>query len=193
MDSSLQAILDQCRNSLRDAAQNPENNWKLFTVANVGLDGLPQSRYVVLRGTDFSDKLEIVFFTDERSNKVPALLKNSKASLCFFDRESGIQIEMKADVKIHNDDEVSKAYWESTSWYSLQCYRMKEKPGEELKAPFILNPDDLSEEQAYKFFTVVKCQVNSWDILKLKKTGNERAHFTFNEEGKVQVASWLAP
>ncbi|MCM8535571.1 MAG: pyridoxamine 5'-phosphate oxidase family protein [Lentisphaeraceae bacterium] len=193
MDSSLETLIDQCRNSLTDAAQNPENNWKLFTVANVGVDGLPQSRYVVLRGADFSDKAEIVFFTDERSNKVPALLKNKKVSLCFFDRESGLQVEMKADVTVHNGDEVSKVHWESTSWYSLQCYYMKELPGEELKAPFILNPDDLNEEEAYQFFTVVKCQVNSWDILKLKKTGNERAHCTFNREGKVQTASWLAP
>jgi pyridoxamine 5'-phosphate oxidase len=193
MDSDLQELLDQCQKNLVDAVINPENTLKLFTVANVGADGSPHSRYVVLRGADFENNAEIVFFTDSRSEKIAALENSPKVSLCFFDRDSGVQLVMGAEASVHNCDVVSLEHWQATNWRSLQCYYMKEKPGSQLSAPFILDATELSEEEAYRYFTVIKCQVKSWDILRLEKTGNQRAMCFFDNKGKVQEANWQAP
>ena len=193
MDANLKKLLDTCRTSIVDAKQNPENDWKLFTVSNITKDGLPNSRYVVLRDANFTEKAEITFYTDSRSGKFEEFQKSPHASLCFFDRHVGLQLVMNASVSLYNQDKTAEDYWQKTPWRSLQCYYMKEKPGETLKTPFFLNPNELSEDQAYQFFTVVKCTIHSWDILLLTKTGNERASCEFNSHGEFKKAAWIAP
>ena len=61
---------------------------------------------------------------------------------------------MQSVVSVHNQDDVSLQYWQATSWRSLQCYYMQENPGDSLKAPFILDADNMNEEQAYKYFRI---------------------------------------
>ena len=112
---------------------------------------------------------------------------------CFFDPLARLQLEIKGEAELYNQCEVAKEYWDKTSWRSLQCYYMKEAPGEKLEVPFMLKPDSLNEEQAFKYFTVVKCQSISWDILLLKNEGNQRASCSFNEDGSIKAATWIAP
>ena len=193
MDDKLQNLIDECRRSLTEAGTNPEHPWRLFTAANVDISNRPQSRYVVLRDTSFEKSCEVTFFTDQRSIKVLALRKRPAVSLCFFDPLARLQLEIKAEAELHNQDEVSKEYWERTHWRSLQCYYMQEAPGEKLPAPFMLKPEALTEDQAYRYFTVVKCTVNAWDILLLKSEGNQRAVCKFDETGQVKNADWIVP
>ena len=104
MDANLKKLLDTCRTSIVDASQNPENDWKLFTVSNITKDGLPNSRYVVLRDANFTEKAEITFYTDSRSGKFEEFQKSPHASLCFFDRHVGLQLVMNASVSLYNQD-----------------------------------------------------------------------------------------
>ncbi len=192
IDEILLSLISDCQRNLIEAVENLQHPWRLFVSANIDLGGHPQSRYVVLR--DFcKENNEIVFFTDQRSTKVPALHRQPNISLCFFDPLSRLQLEVKALVTLHNNDDAAKEYWQNTSWKSLQCYYMKESPGEKLEAPFILNTGELTEAQAFRFFTVVKCTPLNWDILLLKEHGNQRASCSFNGEGKINRAIWTVP
>lgn len=193
MDLELKKLFEHCKTSLSKAPTYPNCEWKLFTFSNVSNNGLPRSRYVVLRDTCFKNKSEIVFFTDNRSQKVDELKLSPEASLCFFDRASGLQLSVSCKVTLHNKDEIAENYWKKTSWTSLQCYYMKEKPGETLTAPFMLNTNDLSKEEAYAYFTVVKCSMTGWDILQLKQEGNQRALCDFNDFGEFENCRWAAP
>ena len=192
MDQTIIDRLDQARKQLIDAAQNPQNSWKLFTLSNVSIDGFPSSRYVVLRDVSFDEKVEIVFFTDNRSQKVDDLIDMPAVSLCFFDRETGVQLILKGQAQLGNQNEVSKAYWDKTSWHSLKCYYMKDKPNTPLHAPFILHSNEISEEEAYQHFTVVTCTISAGDLLHLSKTGNERILFK-TEASNFTEAFWAVP
>ena len=192
MDSKLEGLIEECKRSLKEAAENPEHPWRLFTASNTDIVGNPQSRYVVLRAvSENSDK--VTFFTDQRSTKVPALKRNPRISLCFFDPLARLQLEIKAKVILHNDNETSREYWENTGWRSLQCYFMKEAPGEALEAPFLLKANEMSDKQAFRYFTVVECKPFAWDILLLTNDGNQRAACTFDESGELAAATWIAP
>ncbi len=192
MDSKLQDLISECERNLSEAAVNNKHPWRLFTAANIDLAGNPQSRYVVLRSNETKAR-KIIFFTDQRSTKVPALRRHSKISLCFFDPLAKLQLEVKASVKVHNNNETAQKYWDETPWYSLQCYYMKESPGEELEAPFLLKANKMNEKEAYRYFTVIECTAFAWDILLLTNDGNQRASCTFKENGDVSAATWIAP
>ena len=192
MDQTLTDRLNQARSQLIDAARNPQNSWKLFTLSNISKDGFPNSRYVVLRDVSFDGQIQIVFFTDNRSQKVDDLIDKPAVSLCFFDRETGVQLILKGQVQLDNQNNVSKAYWDKTSWHSLKCYYMKDKPNDPLHAPFILDSNEISEEEAYQHFTVVTCTISAGDLLHLTKTGNERIIFKA-EAGKFTEAFWAVP
>lgn len=192
MDETLQKLIEECQRSLEEAAVNPKHPWRLLCCANRDLGGNPQSRYVVLRDVE-PGAGKITFFTDQRSTKVPALNRHPNISLCFFDPLARLQLEVKATVTLHNGNDIARDCWDKTPWNSLQCYYMKESPGEKLEAPFILKADELDEAQAYRYFTVVECTSLSWDILVLKETGNQRASCAFNNDGKINRAIWVAP
>ena len=192
MDRQLQNLIDECKRSLEEAVNNPEHPWRLLVASNSDLAGNPQSRYVVLRSAD-NELGKITFFTDQRSSKVPSLSKSPRISLCFFDPLAKLQLEIKASVKLYNNNEVSQKYWNDTSWYSLQCYYMNESPGEKLEAPFMLKANAMDEKQAFRFFTVVECTSIAWDILLLTNEGNQRASCTFDSNGAISAATWVAP
>ena len=193
MDTLLNELIEECQASLEQAGNNPQHPWRLFTAANVDLDGFPQNRYVVLRQVNFKDTSEIVFFTDERSAKVVDLQVNPMLSLCFFNPEKGLQLVITAKASLHNQDLISEEFWAETPAHSRQCYQMSNDPGDVIPAPFVLNPDELSEEEAYKAFTVVKCQSVFWDMLVLKREGNQRACCNVGSDGSISKASWMVP
>ena len=187
---SLNELIDKCRQELSNALSQAQHPWRLFSFANIDLQGHPIVRYVVLRALK-PDR--IIFFTDQRSNKVPALEQQSIASLCFFSPDSKLQLQIKAEVSIHNQDDIAREYWDATPWYSLQCYHMKENPGEKLPAPFMLKPQSIDAEEAYRYFSVVSCRMLSWDILSLHEEGNQRAWAKFADNGQICESAWLAP
>ena len=67
-------------------------------------------RIVVLRKSDRAKNL-LQFHTDLRSPKVEILKKNNKASLVFYDKEEKIQLRVKVECEINNQNPlISKSY-----------------------------------------------------------------------------------
>ena len=62
-----------------------------------------EGRIVVLRKSDRDNNL-LQFHTDLRSPKVEILKKNNRASLLFYDKEEKIQLRVKVECEINNQN-----------------------------------------------------------------------------------------
>jgi len=153
-------------------------------------------RIVVLRKSDQSNNL-LQFHSDIRSDKIPKLKNNKKASMLFYDKEEKIQVRLKVECIINHENEITKESWSKTGHISRKCYLVDNGPGKESLSPTSgLKPElDNFEftmeqsEEGYKNFTVIQCKIKSIEWLYLAAKGHRRARFDLinNKE------NWLVP
>ena len=180
---------------LNDAVTNRSSPFRIpvFICANQNeVDG----RIVVLRKSDRESNL-LQFHTDFRSPKVDILKKNKNASLVFYDKEEKIQLRIKAECEINNQNFITEESWKKTQHISRRCYLTDSPPGTRSEDPtsgMISKLEDFDftmeqSEEGYKNFTVIKCKIKSIEWLYLAAKGHRRAKFDLetNEE------SWLVP
>ena len=153
-------------------------------------------RIVVLRKSDRENNL-LQFHTDLRSIKVKALKKNNKGSLLFYDKEEKIQLRIKVDCEINNQNLITEESWKKTQHVSRRCYLTDSPPGTKSENPTSgmiskLEDFDYSMEQSeegYKNFTVIKCKIKSIEWLYLAAKGHRRVNFDIENNKE----SWLVP
>jgi len=153
-------------------------------------------RIVVLRKSDQSNNL-IQFHSDIRSDKIPKLKNNKKASMLFYDKEEKIQVRLKVECIINHENEITKESWSKTGHISRKCYLVDNGPGTESLAPTSgLKPElDNFEftmeqsEEGYKNFTVIQCKIKSIEWLYLAAKGHRRARFDLINNKEY----WLVP
>ena len=153
-------------------------------------------RIVVLRKSDQSKNL-LQFHSDIRSDKIPKLKNNKKASMLFYDKEEKIQVRLKVECTINHDNEITKESWSKTGHISRKCYLVDNGPGTESPTPTSgLKPElDNFEftmeqsEEGYKNFTVIQCKIKSMEWLYLAAKGHRRARFEIDNNKEY----WLVP
>ena len=153
-------------------------------------------RIVVLRKSDKKNNV-LQFHTDLRSPKVNILKKNNNASLVFYDKEEKIQLRVKVDCEINNQNFITEESWKKTQHISRRCYLTDSPPGTKSKHPtsgMISKLEDFDytmeqSEDGYKNFTVIKCKIKSIEWLYLAAKGHRRAKFDFENKNK----DWLVP
>ena len=77
-------------------------------------------RIVVLRKSDQSNNL-VQFHSDIRSDKIAKLKSNKNASLLFYDKEEKIQLRVKVDCEINNQNLITEESWKKTQHISRSC------------------------------------------------------------------------
>ena len=180
---------------LDDAVSNRSSPFRIpvFMCSNQNqIDG----RIVVLRGSDRKNNL-LQFHTDFRSPKVDILKKNNKASLLFYDKEEKIQLRVKVDCEINNQNSITEVSWKRTQHISRRCYLTDSPPGTVSDNPtsgMISQLEDFDytmeqSEEGYKNFTVIKCKIKSVEWLYLAAKGHRRAKFNLENN----TSSWLVP
>ena len=180
---------------LKDAVTNRSSPFRIpvFMCSNNDeIDG----RIVVLRKSDRQNNL-LQFHTDLRSPKVDILNNNNKASLLFYDKEEKIQLRVKVECEINNQNSVTEASWKKTQHISRRCYLTDSPPGTISENPtsgMISKLEDFDytmeqSEDGYKNFTVIKCYIKSIEWLYLAAKGHRRAKFDF----KTNKNTWLVP
>jgi 3-hydroxyisobutyrate dehydrogenase len=180
---------------LEDAVTNRSSPFRIpvFMCSNNDeIDG----RIVVLRKSDRENNL-LQFHTDLRSPKVDILYNNNKASLLFYDKEKKIQLRVKVECKINNQNSVTEASWKKTQHISRRCYLTDSPPGtisENPTAGMISKLEDFDytmeqSEDGYKNFTVIKCYIKSTEWLYLAAKGHRRAKFDIKNNKEY----WLVP
>ena len=180
---------------LNEAVTNRGSPFRIpvFMCANQNeIDG----RIVVLRKSDRKNNL-LQFHTDLRSPKVDILKKNDKASLLFYDKEEKIQLRVKVDCEINNQNSTTEEAWKKTQHISRRCYLTDSPPGTISNNPtsgMISKLEDFDytmeqSEEGYKNFTVIKCKINSVEWLYLAAKGHRRAKFDL----ETKKNNWLVP
>ena len=153
-------------------------------------------RIVVLRKSDRENNL-LQFHTDLRSPKVDILKKNNNASLVFYDKEEKIQLRVKVECEINNQNSTTEESWKKTQHISRRCYLTDSGPGSVSENPtsgIISKLEDFDytmeqSEKGYENFTVIKCKIKSIEWLYLAAKGHRRAIFDI----KNKKQNWLVP
>ena len=180
---------------LDDAVTNRASPFRIpvFVCANQNeVDG----RIIVLRKSDRENKL-LQFHTDLRSPKVGILKKNKEASLVFYDKNEKIQLRVKVECEINNQNPIAEESWKKTQHISRRCYLTDNPPGTTSNGPtsgMISQLEDFDytieqSEEGYKNFTVIKCRIKSIEWLYLAAKGHRRVKFNL-ENNK---SDWLVP
>ena len=147
---------------LEDAVTNRSSPFRIPVFMCAHKDDI-EGRIVVLRKSDRENNL-LQFHTDLRSPKVDILKNNNKASLLFYDKEEKIQLRVKVECEINNQNSVTEASWKKTQHISRRCYLTDSPPGTVSENPtsgMISKLEDFDytmeqSEQGYKNFTVIK-------------------------------------
>ena len=192
---NLEEIQKKLWTMLDDAVVNRRSPFRIpvFICADENnIDG----RIVVLRKSDKNNHI-LQFHTDLRSKKVNILKKNDKASLVFYDKEEKIQLRIKVNCEINNQNITTKEAWKKTQHISRRCYLVDGGPGIISKGPtsgMISELEDFDytmeqSERGYKNFTVIKCKIKSIEWLYLAAKGHRRAIFDFENNEN----NWLVP
>ena len=191
----LEEIQNKYWSMLDDAITNRNSPFRIpvFICANQNeVDG----RIVVLRKSDRESNL-LQFHTDLRSQKVDILKNNKNASLVFYDKEEKIQLRVKVECEVNNQNSITEESWKKTRHISRRCYLTDSPPGTKSNNPtsgMISKLEDFDytmeqSEDGYKNFTVIKCKIKSTEWLYLAAKGHRRAKFDL----ETNKNAWLVP
>ena len=180
---------------LDDAVTNRASPFRI-PVFICGYQDETDGRIVVLRKSDRKRNL-LQFHTDLRSPKVDILKQNQNASLLFYDKEEKIQLRVKVDCEINNQNSTTDESWKKTQHISRRCYLTDSPPGTASENPtsgMISKLEDFDytmeqSEEGYKNFTVIKCKIKSIEWLYLAAKGHRRAKFDL----ETNKNNWLVP
>ena len=192
---NLEEIQNKYWSMLDDAVTNRGSQFRIpvFICANQNeVDG----RIVVLRKANRENKL-LQFHTDFRSPKVDILKKNKNASLVFYDKEEKIQLRVKVECDVNNQNSITEESWKKTQHISRRCYLTDSPPGTASENPtsgMISKLEDFDytmeqSEEGFKIFTVINCKFKSIEWLSLAAKGHRRARFDLENNND----SWLVP
>ena len=180
---------------LDDAVTNRGSSFRIPVFICAHQDEV-DGRIVVLRKSDRGNNL-LQFHTDFRSPKVNILKKNNKASLVFYDKEEKIQLRVKVECEVNNQNSTTEESWKKTQHISRRCYLTDSPPGTGSYSPtsgMISKLEDFNysmeqSEEGFKNFTVIKCNIKSIEWLYLAAKGHRRAKFDL----ETNKNTWLVP
>ena len=192
---NLEEIQNKYWSMLNDAVTNRGSPFRI-PVFICAYENEIDGRIVVLRKSDRENNL-LQFHTDLRSSKIDIIKKNRNASLIFYDKEEKIQLRVKVECEINNQNSVTEESWKKTQHISRRCYLTDSPPGTTSDNPtsgMISKLEDFDytmeqSEKGYENFTVIKCEIKSIEWLYLAAKGHRRAIFDFENKKN----SWLVP
>lgn len=165
---------------LARAAVDSRHAFKLFGIATVTVDGMPDARTVVLRACDIAAK-ELYFHTDIRSGKIAHLKNQPEVCMLFWDPRNSLQLRIYGKAFVHHLDEVTREKIAVLPPQQMALYGFAQKPGTILEqVRQAAYQDDLVEQH----FAWVRVCVHTIDALHLGRNGvHTRVHFDFRGGG----------
>ena len=192
---NLEEIQNKYWSMLDDAVTNRGSSFRI-PVFICAYQNEVDGRIIVLRKSDRGNNL-LQFHTDFRSPKVGILKKNKNASLVFYDKKEKIQLRVKVECEVNNQNSTTQESWKKTQHISRRCYLTDNPPGTTSDNPtsgMISKLEDFDytmeqSEEGYKNFTVIQCKIKSIEWLYLAAKGHRRAKFDLKNKKEY----WLIP
>jgi len=150
--------------------KHPFKNVVLTTVN----EKIPISRWVVFR--KLTPEQNLLIYTDSRTEKIKDLRKNSNCGLLFYNNKQGLQIYFSTLSTIHQNNELTKKYWQGIVGTSPENYTTIYPPstpinniGEGHKTDKDLNDNH---------FSIIELCPFNMSVLQLSRNGHIRANFS---------------
>ncbi len=140
-------------------------------------DSRPIIRTVVLR--DMTKDLELIFFTDSRSQKVIQLKQNPQAEVLFYHPKKLLQIKASGNVSLLTDEEKLNYYQNKIQGPSINDYITKEPPSTPIN-----NPDWVEYNNEEVNFCVLVLKIEALEGLQLKRPNHIRTRFKRQDSWK---------
>lgn len=193
----LEAIESSAWAELARAVDDSDHPWRFLVLASVAED-TAAARMVVLRAVRTTEKT-LLIHTDARSPKVRQLQANPHVSGVFWNPTEMVQLTVRGAASVHTVDQVADSQWSEAPATSRRAYLGPFPPGTVTGEPCVNLPEsvigrvpDESELAAGRQnFAVISFVVSQMDWLKLDRSGNLRARFSY--ENNTPTGSWIAP
>ncbi len=178
-----QLILQQVKNELINGSVKRGHPFKYFAFGATET-GNPTLRTVVLRKV--LPGMHLVFYTDQRSNKVQQILNNPNVSALFYHPRKLMQVQLQGTARIVTDPETLAQIWKVIPTNSRKDYTTQVAPGTEIKAP-----DEVEYLSASNHFCMVEIIPTTIEYLRLKRPNHIRVRFV--RENDVWQGKFLVP
>lgn len=169
---------------LQEGIQSNKSDYHLLQLAYINAQAFPKVDTMVCRGLA---NQHVYFNTDIRSQKVEAIRRRPNVSLHWYSRTEKVQIVMQAIAKIHHLDEICQEKWDSMPIFSRECYRQVGNPGQMFQEELVQL--SLSDQDAFKNFAMMACDIRSLDVLLLRVGDNIRYTWTPNDQNLMRVVA----
>lgn len=178
------------------ATKDRKSDFHAPVLSTVSADG-PDARVLILRAFD-ADARTLIFHTDTRSAKVPALTLDRRVAVTFYDAARKLQLRTSGEATLHVGNALADARWQASGASSLRCY-LGDEPGATSGRPTTGLPQALQgvvpsrAELAVgqKNFTVLQVKLQRVEWLYLHSRGQRRALYQWDEQGLKM--GWLNP
>jgi general stress protein 26 len=183
---SLSEIFHSVRHELHRGALDHKHPFRYISLATQTAEEL-DLRYVVLREVD-SD-MNFYIFSDARTRKVLHANTNPKVAILFYHPKKRVQIRIKGEATVHQQDDISSAMWSKVQGESKRAYSPVVAPGSKIAHPEEAHqwPETMDDEN----FTVIKISPNYIDALQLNAQEHLRVEFCKNNDDWEM--NWIAP
>jgi general stress protein 26 len=180
----ISTIFSEIKSELNNGITEYGHPFRFFTLGTTSINNSPNLRTVVFR--DFSENLNVSFFTDERSEKVAEIIKNPKISILLYHPEKRVQLKIEGNASIIKDDKTIAKYWNNIDDNSKNDYTTILPPGSRVKK--ISEVEYLNNEN---YFCAVTIQPQKIEYLKLAKPNHIKIKYT--KEGDLWNGEFLVP
>lgn len=171
-------VFEQLKNELVNGSVKKGHPFRYFSLATVNTKHQPQLRTVVLRKVDTD--LNLLFYTDRRSQKIEQLLENSQVAALFYHPKKLLQLQIKGQAVLIKNEQTLKSLWTGIPSNARKDYTTEHAPGTLLK-----NPDQIDYLNDKNHFCAIKIIPTEIEYLRLKRPNHLRVVFQKkNEEWK---------
>ncbi|TFV96167.1 general stress protein [Algoriphagus kandeliae] len=181
---SLEEIWQVVKHELHRGALDAKHPFHWVNLGTVSSD-FPSVRTVVLRKV--SEEFHFFVYTDYRSEKCSDLKINPNATLHFYHPKKQVQIRVKAQTKLHYQDELAREIWRTIPAQRRSEYSAAKAPGTPI--PHFQagskegNPSD-------HFLCVLEFLPIEIELLQLQRKGHLRLFFSKKENWQ---GTWMVP
>lgn len=183
---SLDEIWNIVQLEFNKAASLKRHPFKYIVLSSTNA-GYVHSRYVVLR--KYLDNGRFLIFTDSRSEKIRDLTINDACNLLCYHPGKSLQVRISGKALIHNNNSISKRYWNGVKNHSARAYTSVLPPGSTIN-----NPEEAyfwDEPVTSEHFTVLEIVPSTVEVLQLNRDHHIRALFASGNPGIMPT--FLAP
>lgn len=185
-NDSLNDVFNNVSHELHRGALDRKHPFRYVNLSTMGQEGI-NTRLIVLRRVEVN--LDLIFFTDHRSQKVADLTANAHASLLCWHPGKKAQLIIKGTVTLHRQDTLSEKYWSGISIEGRKAYGSALAPGAQVDRPDLAHdwPDQITNEH----FCVMVFHPQQLEVLQLHKLSHYRAKYQLAQHD--WLGCWLVP